>query len=401
MTGWSPTLEGFRTMFRRPSLSLAEISWRFSFGAATCVLFGLAGIAYLETLPVTGGDLLLLRTGHPLLVAQAIAHIFHGSVLRFVVATVIMFSALAIFWILVASLGRAATLGPLLAHIRERAHDRKRAQDRQFVQDQLAEEKMSEPDAAPSPAELLDGHCSGHLRSLAGLHFLRVALGLAACGCGVGAMLLASSVSTKTDPRPGLAFLVFASLLVLIWGLWSSVSWFLAAAPIFVVREGRDTFGALLSTATLFRERPGPVMAVGSWFGLTHLILLIGAGTVIGFPMAFVSFTPPVVILAAVLLLTFTYFALVDALYIGRLAGYVAIVEAPPAPTPLPVPPILPQDSIQMIPQVSAHSLPPGMATVDQSENILSDTSTPVTSPAQAPPQEPTPSPKPPEQSEI
>jgi hypothetical protein len=409
MTGWSPTFEGFRTVFRRPSLSLAEIIWRFSFGATTCVLFGLATIAYLDTLPVTGGDLLLLKTGHPLLVAQAVAHIFHGSVLRFVVATVIMFSALAIFWILVASLGRAATLGPLLAHIRERAQDRKRALDRQFVQgrlalDQLAEEKMSEPDAAPTPADLLDGHCSGHLRSLAGLHFLRVALGLAACGCGVGAMLLAGSVSTKTDPRPGLAFLVFASLLVLIWALWSSLSWFLAAAPIFVVREGRDAFGALLSTATLFRERPGPVMAVGSWFGLTHLILLIGASTVIGFPMAFVSFTPPVVILAAVLLLTFTYFALVDALYIGRLAGYVAIVEAPPAPPPPPVPPIppmLPQDSIQMIPQVSAQSLPPGMAMVDQSENILSDASSPVSSPVEVPPQEPTPNPKPPEQSEI
>ena len=386
MAGWSPTLEGFRTMLRRPSLSLAEIMWRFSFGAATCVLFGLATIAYLDTLPITGGDLLLLRTGHPLLVAQAITHIFHGNALRFVIATVIMFSALAIFWILVASLGRAATLGPLLAHIRERAHDRKRAQDLQFAQNQLAqdqsaEEKASEPDPALSPTDALDGHISGHLRSLAGLHFLRVALGLAACGCGVGAMLLAGSVSTKTDPRPGLAFLVFTSLLFLIWALWSSLSWFLAAAPIFVVREGSDAFSALLSTATLFRERPGPVIAVGSWFGLTHLILLIGASTVIGFPMAFVSFIPPVIILAAVLLLTFSYFALVDALYIGRLAGYIAIVEAPPPPPPppvLPSPLTLPQGSIQIIPQASAQSPPPEMAMVDQSENILSDTSTPL-----------------------
>ena len=110
---------------------------------------------------------------------------------------------------------------------------------------------------------------------------------MAACASCVGAIILARSVSTNADPRPGLAFLLFACLAFLIWALWSSLSWFLAAAPIFVVREGRDTFGALLETATLFRNRPGPVIAVGSWFGLAHLILLIGASTVVGFPLAF------------------------------------------------------------------------------------------------------------------
>src|SRR5262245_27296691 len=82
MAAWSPTLEGFRAMFRRPSLSLAEIIWRFTFGAAACVLLGLAALAYLDTLPVTRTDLVMLRTGHPVLVSRAIAHIFHGSALR-------------------------------------------------------------------------------------------------------------------------------------------------------------------------------------------------------------------------------------------------------------------------------------------------------------------------------
>jgi hypothetical protein len=197
---------------------------------------------------------------------------------------------------------------------------------------------------------------------------------MAACASCIGAMILARSVSTKADPRSGLAFLIFACLAFLIWALWSSLSWFLAAAPIFVVREGRDTFGALLETATLFRKRTGPVIAVGSWFGLTHLILLIGAGTVVGFPLAFASFIPPVIVLSAVLLLALAYFALVDALYIGRLAGYVAILEAPPPPPALPVPPpsslLSPQNSVQLIPRE--------LGTVDQSENILSDTSTPI-----------------------
>jgi hypothetical protein len=190
----------------------------------------------------------------------------------------------------------------------------------------------------------------------------------------VGAIVLACSVSTKADPRPGLAFLIFACLAFLIWALWSSLSWFLATAPIFVVRESRDTFGALLSTATLFRNRPGPVIAVGSWFGLTHLILLIGASTVVGFPIAFAGFVPPVILLGTVLLLMLTYFALVDALYIGRLAGYIAILEAPPPPPPPPVPP----PSSLLSPQNSAQLITPESAMVDQSENILSDDSTPL-----------------------
>jgi len=354
MAGWSPTLEGFRTMLRRPSLSLAEIMWRFSFGAAATVLFGLATIAYLDTLPVTGGDQRMLRTGHPLLVAQALAHIFHGTALRVVIATVIMTSALAILWILVASVGRIATLSPLLSYIRQRAHQAVNAYDPTA----LASDSLSER-GTPN-----------HLRSLAGLHFLRVALGMAACASCLGAVVVARSVSTKANPRPGLAFLIFVSLAFLIWALWSSLSWFLAAAPIFVVREGRDAFGALLETATLFRRRTGPVIAVGSWFGLTHLLLLIGAGTVVGFPLAFAGFIPPVIVLGAVLLLTLAYFALVDALYIGRLAGYVAILEAPPPP-PIPIPP---PSSPTTSSQDTNQPIAPELAMVDQSETILSDT---------------------------
>jgi hypothetical protein len=345
-------------MLRRPSLSLAEVIWRFSFGAAASVLLGLATIAYLDTLPVTGGDLRMLRTGHPLLIAQAITHIFRGSALRMVIVAVIMTSTLAILWIISASVGRVATLEPLLSYIRERAHQIASAYD----------------PAAPATDSLPGASTPTHLRSLAGLHFLRVALGMAACASCIGAMILARSVSTKADPRSGLAFLIFACLAFLIWALWSSLSWFLAAAPIFVVREGRDTFGALVETATLFRNRPGPVIAVGSWFGLTHLILLIGASTVVGFPLAFAGFIPPVIVLGAILLITLAYFALVDALYIGRLAGYVAILEAPPPPPPPPVPPpsplLSPQNSVQFIPRE--------LGTVDQSENILSDSSSPI-----------------------
>ena len=61
MAAWSPTLEGFRTVFRRPSLPLAEVMWRWSFGAAACVLLGFGFLEYLDTLPVSNIDLLFAQ----------------------------------------------------------------------------------------------------------------------------------------------------------------------------------------------------------------------------------------------------------------------------------------------------------------------------------------------------
>lgn len=371
MAAWSPTVEGFRAMFRRPSLSLAEIIWRFTFGAAASVLLGLAALAYLDTLPVTRTDLVMLRTGHPVLVSRAIAHIFHGSALRVALVAAILYTALAILWILVASLGRAATLGELLSHIRQRAHLIRR----QWNPGLLGDDTHTGADSTT------------HLRSLAALNFLRVALGLAACASCTGALILASFASTKTDPHPGLVFFLAAGILFLIWSLWSSLSWFLAAAPIFVVRDGKDALSALVATTALFRTRAGPVIAVGGWFGLTHLILLVGASTVVTFPLAFAGVVPPVFVLGAVVLLTLTYFALVDALYIGRLAGYVAILEAPPLPPP---PPPLPIAPIQE-PLTSA----PELAIIDQTENILSDSSAPLDQRGAEPPNTPDPPEKP------
>src|ERR1700756_509742 len=78
MANWSPTLEGFRTVFRRPSLPLAEIAWRWSFGAAAVLLIVFGFFEYLDTLPVSGVDLFLLRSRQPFMVSQALARIFGG-----------------------------------------------------------------------------------------------------------------------------------------------------------------------------------------------------------------------------------------------------------------------------------------------------------------------------------
>ena len=142
----SPTVEGFRAAFRRPSLALAEISWRCSTAGATAcalLLFGL--FEYLDTQPVTNGELLFLRTRHPYLVGEAIAHILRGSLSRVVLAGVVAVWMLACLWIIAASLGRIATVRGLLHYFREKIPGRRRGWSEKCCR-QLPDEECSRND---------------------------------------------------------------------------------------------------------------------------------------------------------------------------------------------------------------------------------------------------------------
>src|SRR5882724_3909106 len=95
----SPTLEGFRTMFRMPLVGLAEIAWRWTFGLAATAAFIFTLREYLATLPVTAGEMFLLRTRQPALMVQALSRIFQGSAPRAVAAAVVLALTLALAWI--------------------------------------------------------------------------------------------------------------------------------------------------------------------------------------------------------------------------------------------------------------------------------------------------------------
>jgi hypothetical protein len=327
MTSRSPTLEGFRAIFRRPSLGFAEIAWRWSFGATAGLLVTLACFEYLDTLPVTRGDLLLLRTRQPVLISQALGNIVHGSGGRLVKAFIVLAVALTIGWILVAALARAATIKALLQHFREKSESQE--------------------------------HKTGwRLGPLLGLNFLRAAVTLAAVvGCFAG-FVLGGMAFPQDDPAPGATFLIAVSIAGLVWLAWSMMNWLLSLAAIFVVAKGRDTFSAIADAVDLLRRRSGPMLAVGTWFGLAHTLAFIAASSIAAFPLGLATILPGWMVLGGLIAVTLLYSAVVDFLYIGRLAAYVAILELPEVPVP----------SFQP----SALSLQPS-GNVDASELILSD----------------------------
>jgi len=187
MAAWSPTIEGFRSIFRRPALPLAEVAWRWSFGAAAFVLIGLGVLEYLDSLPVSPTDMLMLRTGHPMLASSALSHIARGS--GFVWS-----------WHLCSCSRLSRSFGSCSR--RSAARRRSMRSSATFANKRGPRSSKCRHRYRHTPTEVVEVSSGWRLRSLAGLHFLRAALALAACAGCLGALILAGFVSSKNHPQP-------------------------------------------------------------------------------------------------------------------------------------------------------------------------------------------------------
>jgi len=346
MSGISPTLEGFRAAFRRPSFALAEITWRWVVGATATALFFFGLFEYLNTLPVSRGETFLLRSRQPYLVAQAILHILRGSLSRAVMSALLAALLLAIIWMVAGSLGRIATVRAIIEYFR--------------VARNVSAASGGNDRARVDPGTISTNERNS-LQPLLRLNFLRAAVALAAIFGFMGAAILASFASPRSSPRPGLAFLLFVPAAAIVSLIWWGLNWLLSLAGIFAVRDDGDAIGAISAAVALSRERTGAVFAVSSWTGIAHLVAFVAATTVVSIPLGLVPLVPWRLAVAAMILVTLAYFAVADWLYMARLAGYVCILETPeallnPLPPPPPVAPLVPLQT-----------------SIDRDELILSD----------------------------
>ncbi len=337
----SPTLEGFRAAARRPLLTAAEIIWRWTVGITTCAVLVFGLVEYLKTLPLTDADILLLRTRNAFLVGQALAHIFRGSLQRASFAVVVAFFTLLLLWIMAASIGRYFTTRALL----------------EYFWDFAAEYHVQGASAIRS---------AGRFRVVLGLSFLRAAVFLAGLFGLVAAGFFASFVSSSRGPGNGLAFFVFVPLALFVLLAVTVLNWFLSLVCLFAVRDELSTLESICAAVAMCRDRFGAVLAVSTWSGLAHTAIFLGGTTVVSFPIALAGLVNVRIVVTLVLFLTLIYFALVDFLYISRLAGYVCIAE-------------LPQELLAHPVHSPPSSTPPIQTTIDRDEPILSDIPFPVT----------------------
>jgi hypothetical protein len=333
MSPLSPTAQGFRLIFRRPLIPLAEIVWRWSFVATAWVLITLFFVEYMDSLPVTRAERLLLGTRQPILISRALHRIFRASAFRFTEAGILVAMGVVVAWIVLASLGRAAIINS--------------------VADEFCVTR-GEPRR-------------GRLASLAALNFLRATVTLAAVASSIGAMLLASSLWASTHISAADASRFLFLVLFLVWAAWVFLNWFLSLGAVFAAVDDVPALTAMLNTVRLCQQKPIPVLTAGALFGLAHLAAFVTASFIGLMLFSVLSALAPRLAWFAQLLLIAAYCAVADFLYTGRLASYIAIIGAEQIgmiAAPVPTPP---------------SALPELSSPVDRDELILSDVPLPAT----------------------
>ena len=322
MNSFSPTAQGFRLAFRRPSIPLAEIAWRWSFASAGLVLAWLFLREYLASLPVNRVDRLLLGSQQPILISRAIHRIFSGSAFRFTEAGILLAIGLAVAWIALSSLGRATTVNAILDEF-----------------DFPTANRTSFP-------------------SLMFLNFLRAAVTLAAISGTVGAMFLSSWFWASTHISVEAASRLFLFTVFVTWIAWSMLNWFLSLSTIFAVSE-LSVLPSLSESIRLLQRRPGPIMVTGTLFALIHLGAFLSATSAAFIALSTLSAVSPALAWLSQFILIAVYCAAADLLYTARMAAYIFIMRAP-EPEPVTPSPAAPPPA-------------PLFSSIDRDELILSD----------------------------
>lgn len=289
--------EGFAAVARRPEVVAGEIAWRWAFGAAAWVLVLVGVHLVFRSVPVSRAEIAMARRYGVFQAADAIARILIDAWPGILRLAAVLLPGIAAIWIAAASIGRAVTLNALL-----------------------------------------DGSVPRlGLRSLLGLNFLRAGATLAAVIGYIGAIVLAG-MALPSDPQyAGIAVLVWMLIAAAVAFCWTVVNWFLALAAIFVARDQESAFAAVAASVALYRRQPRDYATAAAWFGFFRSVALVVAIVLSLVAAAAPNGAAAAVIVAAVAL---AYFAVVDWMYVARLAAFVALAEPPviPASTEIPSP---------------------------------------------------------------
>jgi hypothetical protein len=284
----SPIRSGLGRVFHAPSVWLAEVAWRWSFGIGASLLVFLCLLEFLGALAAPQSSELFRAQNNRQLAFRALAGIFQGSGTTVLKLAAFLVPALIILWVFAAALGRSVTL--------------------KFL---LAESQVS-------------------VRSILGLNFLRALAALVPLlGC-LAAALLAGQTSSAVRSAGSTAFSsrilasFFALSALLVCG-WAAVNWILTVAGVFA-HTRRGTLAAIADAAKEIRRHAGQFLTASLGFALLRGVALFATIFVGVWAIALAAISAWAAVIA-LFLVWLLYLAIMDFLYIARLAAYVAIAE--------------------------------------------------------------------------
>jgi hypothetical protein len=121
------------------------------------------------------------------------------------------------------------------------------------------------------------------------------------------------------------------------------LNWLLSVAAIFVVRDHADMFASISLAVDLLSHRFSQFIATSAAWGAFRSVGLVGAIFLGAGVLTSSGRVPSGFMILGAVVIALAYFAFADLLYIGRLASYVAIIEADLEPSPPATPPAAPE----------------------------------------------------------
>jgi hypothetical protein len=328
----SPFARGFQVLRREPAALLAEIAWRWLFGAIATGLFVWAVFGFLHAIEVSKSNQFLLRTLNPAILSYVLRELFSQKWGLAARLAVIVSVSLSLLWVFLSAIVRSAIVRVLVEQ----------------VADLSGEERASH----------------FNVRTLLAIQFLRLALlWMAGLAYVVIAVICGLITRTGDQTNTGAFLLLFLVLFGITAALLSFLNWVLHLAPIYAVRDGLTIGGAILSAWRLTRARGGSFMVLNLAHSALRIIWFVFMTGVAFVPLGFAHLLPTFLILLATLAITLMYCAASDALFIARYAGYIEIAEQQLHPeaqsSPLPVyspPSVTPQ--LPSSPRLSGPTVP-------------------------------------------
>ena len=285
----NPVTQGFRIAWRKPSLWLWEILWRWFFGLAALGLLFYAYRVLSASISVTDADALAWRNRDVMTLATSLAPIIadNGKVLLSLALRIL--PTITVLWVVLSSIGRYATLNSLVES-----------------RDQVS------------------------FRSLFWLQTLRVLsmwLGTFALIATIG---IEGQIATRGDTTDfALYYIMVLPSLLVIAIVWSIVNWYLALAPVSLCVEAHSAWRALRMARVLGRSHR-PEFLSASFLSM----LLRVAGIMIAFVICVATSgwmgPAPRAYTTLVVTVTLAYFAFADFLFAARQASFVEIARRPP-----------------------------------------------------------------------
>ncbi|MGE0405561.1 MAG: hypothetical protein AB7O65_04610 [Candidatus Korobacteraceae bacterium] len=230
----------FRLVWQNPSLALAELAWRWACLLAAGALLVFTLYQILDAIDLSAPELALARLYQELtlliLTSRALPLLVQVSLL--------ILPLVAAFWIVVASVSRAAIWRALVARIPR------------FY----------------SPVHPPVFSSASRWESLLGIHFLRVVLAGAAIVALLGCVAFSFPLPSAESAPPLATMLLWFFLLIFTILAWSFIDWFLELAPLFIIRNRSSALAAIGDVISLFQARRDHCLSISGWLsGLRSL----------------------------------------------------------------------------------------------------------------------------------